>query len=44
MRDLISGARRFVHNHHVKTLRVPQYESLKMSLIIEQALTMEEVM
>ena len=44
MKDIISGLKKFVHMHQVKTLRVPQYETLKMTVIIEQALGMPEVM
>ena len=44
MRDLISGKKKFIDCDKIKFLYVPQYESLKIALIMAQALSIPEAM
>jgi hypothetical protein len=42
MKDLISGARHFIPCHQVRQLYVPQYDTLKIELILEKVMTIPE--
>ena len=44
MKDMISGAKKFIRCDSVKHLYVPQYETLKCRLILDNIMTMPEVM